>query len=150
MSPITRPVLSFVALTGFLISAACAQAGSVNQSIDTVLGDHARYEPVIRQFQAAVVARDANAVAALVHYPITVQLGGKRVVLRSAEAFVPRYAEIVTPAVEHVVAAQKYDELMVNAQGVMFGQGEAWVSGICLDKACKRVDVKVITLQPAP
>ncbi len=37
---------------------------------------------------------------------------------------------------------------MVNDQGVMLGQGEMWINGVCLDTACKRVDVKIVTIQP--
>ena len=38
-------------------------------------------------------------------------------------------------------------ELFVNGKGVMFGSGEAWLNGICQDKECKRMEVRVIALQ---
>ena len=48
---------------------------AVNQAIDEVLGDHVRYEAVIRQLQRAVAANDTAAVAALVNYPfVTVRM----------------------------------------------------------------------------
>jgi len=127
-----------------------AHAQGVNQSLDTVLGGHAPYETVIRAFQAGVTAHDAAAVAALVRYPITVRAGGKKLVVRNAATFVRNYDAIVTPPIAQAITAQKYDELMVNGQGVMFGSGEAWINGVCLDAACKRVDPKVVTIQAAP
>lgn len=121
---------------------------AVNARIDQVLGDHAKYEPVIRAFQKAVVAKDAAAVAALVAYPLPVTLAGKAVKIRDAKEFVAHYDGIVTPAMAAVIGRQRYGELFVNDQGVMFGNGEAWINGICKDASCKQFDVKVVTLQP--
>ena len=53
-----------------------------------------------------------------------------------------------TPAIAETIKRQKYSQLMVNYKGVMFGNGEAWVNGICRDNACKDVDVRVVALQP--
>lgn len=125
-----------------------ADAAAVNQRIDQLLGDHTRYEPVILAFQKAVAAKDAAAVAALVAYPLRVKLGGKAVTIRDARDFVARYAIIVTPALAVAIGRQRYGALFVNYQGVMFGNGEAWINGICRDASCKRFDVKVVALQP--
>ena len=65
-----------------------------------------------------------------------------------ADAFVRDYDRIMTPAIAEAIKRQKYSQLMVNYKGVMFGNGEAWVNGICKDEACKDVDVRVVALQP--
>ena len=121
---------------------------AVNQAIDEVLGDHARYEAVIRQLQRAVTASDAAAVAALVDYPFATVRDGQPMKIADAEAFVRDYDRIMTPAIAEAIKRQKYSQLMVNYKGVMFGNGEAWVNGICKDDACKDVDVRVVALQP--
>jgi hypothetical protein len=54
----------------------------------------------------------------------------------------------MTPPIAEAIKRQKYSQLMVNYKGVMFGNGEAWVNGICKDDACKDVDVRVVALQP--
>ncbi len=123
---------------------------AVNQAIDDALGDHARYEAVIRQLQQAVAARDAAAVAALVDYPFSTVRDGKSVTIADAAAFARDYDRIVTPDIARAITAQKYSQLMVNYKGVMFGNGEAWVNGICVDDACKDFNVKVVALQPGP
>ena len=121
---------------------------AVNQAIDEVLGDHVRYEAVIRQLQRAVAANDTAAVAALGNYPFVTVRDGGSLRVADAEAFVREYDRIMTPAIAEAIKRQKYSQLMVNYKGVMFGNGEAWVNGICRDDACKNVDVRVVALQP--
>jgi hypothetical protein len=121
---------------------------AVNQSIDDLLGDHERYQTVIHQFQKAVADKDATTVASLVNYPFTATIDGKRVKIANGDAFVQQYEKIVTPAIAQAITQQKYSELMVNYKGVMFGSGEAWINGICKDKACQKFDVRVVAIQP--
>lgn len=130
------------------VAAVVDDPAAVNQSIDEVLGDHVRYETVIRQLQQSVAARDAAAVAALVDYPFTTVRDGEPLRVADADAFVRDYDRIVTPAIADAITKQKYSQLMVNYKGVMFGNGEAWVNGICRDNGCKDVDVRVVALQP--
>ena len=77
------------------------------------------------------------------------KIHGKETVIKSAKAFVQHYDAIVTPEIAKAVTEQKYEDLFVNSQGVMFGDGQVWVYGICHDNACKNFDVKVITIQDA-
>ena len=129
-------------------SAIADDPSAVNQAIDEVLGDHVRYEAVIRQLQQAVAANDAAAVAALVDDPLATVRDGQSLKIADAEAFVRDYDRIMTPPIAEAIKRQRYSELMVNYKGVMFGNGEAWVNGICRDDACKNVDVRVVALQP--
>jgi len=122
-------------------------SAQVNQSIEEVLGDPAIYEPAIRAFQKAVAAHDAAAVARMVDYPFSVTVDGKPTKIKDAAAFVAAYDKIVTPAIAKVVSEQKYTELAVSGKGVMFGNGEAWINGICKDNECKAVDVRVVAIQ---
>lgn len=124
-----------------------AGRAQVNQSIEEVLGDPAVYEPAILAFQKAVAAHDAAAVARMADYPFNAKLAGKPTKIKDAAAFVAAYDQIVTPAIAKVVTEQKYAELAVSGKGVMFGNGEAWIKGICQDNECKRVDVRVVALQ---
>ena len=122
-------------------------AEDVNSSIETVLGDHARYEEAFDTLQIAVAAHDADTVSDLVSYPITVTAGGEAKNLDGPEAFIAQYDAIMTDEITKVVLEQKYEALFVNAQGVMFGDGQVWLNGICKDDACSDFDVKIITIQ---
>ena len=82
-------------------------------------------------------------------YPIGVNIHGRETVIKSAKAFVQHYDAIVTPAIAKAITEQTYGDLIVNYQGVMFGDGEVWMNGICHDNECKNFDVKVITIQDA-
>jgi hypothetical protein len=145
------PTLALICLATSVFAAApaVAQETTVDQAIDATLGDHAKYEAVFAALQKAVAAHDVAGVAALVSYPIRVKIDGKETVIKSAKAFVQHYDAIVTPEIAKAVTQQKYEDLFVNSQGIMFGNGEVWMNGICQDNACKNFDVKVITIQDA-
>lgn len=132
------------------IGPAFADESSVNQSIDQLMGDHTKYQAVILALQKAVAAQDAKGVAALVSYPIGVEVNGKETVIKSAKAFEEHYSGIITPRIAKAVTEQKYGDLFVNYQGVMFGDGQVWIAGICKDNECKNFDVKVQTIQEGP
>ena len=123
---------------------------AVSDAIDSSLGDHQRYRPVIDAFQAAVAANDAARVATLVHYPIGVDIDGKPVVLKNEQEFVARYAQFMTPDIRDAIVATQYADLFVNYKGIMFGSGQAWINGICKDDRCKAFEAKVVTLQHGP
>ena len=129
---------------------ASATDQAVNDSIDSNLGDHTRYQAVIQQLQSAVAADDAAKVAALAQYPFSVDIGGKATVLKNEQEFVARYQEFMTPDISKAIVDTKYADLFVNYKGVMFGNGQAWINGICKDDQCKAFDVKLVTLQHGP
>jgi hypothetical protein len=133
-------------------SVASAEAGdkAVDDAIDTLLGDHARYQEAINAYRKAVAQRDKDAVAALIDYPFSASIDGKRTSIKNAAGFVENYDKIVTPAIADVIKAQKYSELMVNGKGVMFGSGETWINGVCKKGSadCSEFEVKVVAIQP--
>ena len=124
-----------------------ADEASVNKTIDEQLGDHTKYQAVIVALQKAVAEHDAKGVAALVSYPIGVEINGKETNVKSAQVFEENYDGIITPSIADAITKQQYGDLFVNYQGIMFGDGEVWISGICLDDACKEFDAKVSTIQ---
>lgn len=123
---------------------------ATNASIDALLGDHEPYQAAITSLQNAVAAGDAAAVAAMIDYPITVEIDGKKTAIVDEKSFVARYDALMTPAIANAITKTRYSDLMVNAKGIMFGNGEAWINGICNDAACAAFDVKLVALQPPP
>ncbi len=123
----------------------------VDAAIDRLLGDHRKYRVVVDAYQKAVAAGDRLAVAELVRYPLEVTIDGKPNSIRDAAGFVQHYGQIVSPEIARVIVAQQYSQLMVNQQGVMFGNGETWISGICKPGSadCSEFEVKVIRIQSA-
>ncbi|HEY6375543.1 MAG TPA: hypothetical protein VIX90_08455 [Edaphobacter sp.] len=147
---------SLIILTGILISPALAQSppadpAKVDATIDTLLGEdsHTKVHLILTNLQLAVAKHDAAAVAALVHYPIRVKLHGKPTDINKPQSFIKHYDNIITPDIVDVIAKQKYEDLFVNYQGAMLGEGEVWITGFCIDNACKPPDIKIGTIQSA-
>lgn len=126
---------------------AAQTADDVNARIDMVLGDYRPFEAAFEAIRTAVAADDAEALADWVEYPFNVTIDGEDYALEGPDAFIERYEGIVTPEVKQAVADQKYEELFVDAEGVMFGNGQMWLGGICRDDGCARFDARIITIQ---
>ncbi|WP_127564410.1 hypothetical protein [Stenotrophomonas indicatrix] len=124
--------------------AAPAAADDARARIETLLGDAAQYEKVFTAFKTAVVGGDRAAVVEEVRFPLNIS-GGRKIT--GPGEFQRNYEKIITPAVVKAVSAQDFGTVFVNQQGVMIGDGQVWLNGQCLDKACTRTEVKVITIQ---
>ena len=124
--------------------AAEAPAEDARARIETLLGDAAQFEKVFNAFKAAVVGGDRAAVVEDVRFPLNV--GGGRKITGPGE-FQRNYEKIITPAVVKAVSEQDFGKVFVNQQGVMIGSGQVWLNGQCLDQACTKTEVKVITIQ---
>lgn len=123
------------------------QDPQMDARIDRILGNHVAYRSVLTRLQAAVAEGDCSGVAALVRYPIEVQTLSGTQRLENAHTLVMHYEDVITPTVARAIAAQRYDSLFVSANGVMVGAGEVWLNGVCHDRQCVDVDVKVISFQ---
>ncbi len=123
---------------------AAAEEGDARARIDSVLGDAAQYEKVFNAFKTAVVGGDRAAVVEEVRFPLNIA-GGKKIT--GPGEFQRNYEKIITPAVVKAMSGQDFGKVFVNQQGVMIGDGQVWLTGECLDKACARTEVKVGTIQ---
>jgi hypothetical protein len=139
-------------LAGLLLAtpAAAQTIDNVNGSIEIVLGDHTRFEEAFAALQTAVTDEDYEAVAVLVSYPITVRSTPEELPVETPEAFVENYDAIMTEEIVSAIIGQKYETLFVNGEGIMFGNGQVWMSGVCEDDVCENWTVKVITIQSVP
>jgi hypothetical protein len=120
---------------------------ALDKSIDLSVGDHVKVRQLLTQLQGAVAKHNAPAVAALVHYPIKVNPGKKPFVVKNEKAFIKDYDGIITADIAAAIFKQKYENLFVNSQGAMIGDGEVWITGFCRDKSCKQSDIKIGTIQ---
>jgi hypothetical protein len=120
---------------------------ALDKSIDLSVGDHVKVQQLLTQLQQAVAKHNAPAVAALVHYPIKVNPGKHPFTIKNEKAFVKDYDRIITHDIQDAIFKQKYENLFVNSQGAMIGDGEVWITGFCRDKSCKQSDIKIGTIQ---
>ncbi|MCF7751970.1 hypothetical protein KQ945_14515 [Bacillus subtilis subsp. subtilis] len=128
-------------------SEAAPADGDVRQRIERLLGDAPRYEAVFTALQKGVAAHDAKAVAALALYPVSVNVGGKKRTVADAATFEREYDRIITADIAKTITEQKFDALFVNWQGVMLGNGQVWINGICPGNDCSKAKVGIVTVQ---
>ena len=120
---------------------------ALDKSIDLSVGDHTKVRQILLALQQAVAKHNAPAVAALVHYPIKVNPGNRPFTVKNEKAFINDYDRIITQDIQAAIFKQKYENLFVNSQGAMIGDGEVWITGFCRDKSCKQSDIKIGTIQ---
>lgn len=135
----------FAALLG--ISCAMAHDGGTDARVDSILGDPETYSIAFAELQDGIRRNDRQKVAALVRYPITIRVEGRRKMIGDARDFVAQYDRIVTPDIAAAVSAQNWDDVLVTTKGIMIGDGEVWLNGICRDTLCRMFDARVVTIQ---
>jgi hypothetical protein len=130
------------------IAPALAQTDAdTDAAIDSNLGDHALYRAAFDAIQKAVADDDKAGFAEWVSYPITVTADGEEMSISEAAQFVEHYDNILTDEIKTAINDQAWANLFANYQGVMFGNGQVWLNGICKDDTCAEFDVKIITIQ---
>ncbi|NTG30071.1 hypothetical protein G6L33_22875 [Agrobacterium rhizogenes] len=125
----------FLIALGIILSlgvwtASAQTVSDMNNTLDTLFGDHARYQTFFEQLQNAVASDDKQAIASMVEYPILARIKGKAIKIRDHKQFEANYARIMTQKVKEAVARQNYPLLFANWQGVSVGEGEIWFSGM--------------------
>jgi hypothetical protein len=140
---VAAAILGYVSFT---LPAAAQSDKEMNSRLDELFGQHEVYHTFFSDLKKAVSAGDRQAVAAMVDYPITVSIGGKDVKIKSGKDFVSHYDHIFSDKIVTAVEKQTYAALFANDQGIMVGDGEIWIDGICLDHDCKKQAVKIITI----
>lgn len=145
---VPKLLLTVAALSVFAAFPVAAQTvDEVNATIDMMLGEHAAYEEAFEAIQTAVASDDAAVIAEWIAYPFNVTVDGEAYSLDGPDGFIKHYEGIVTEEVKGAVVDQAYEDLFVSADGVMFGDGQMWLNGVCADEACSAFEVKIIAIQ---
>lgn len=125
-----------------------ANTAPIDQAISANLAEPAKFRAFIAALQKAVHKHDAEAVAAMVSYPITINPKTPgALTIRTPKAFIAHFDQIITSHVAEVIENQNYGNLFVNYKGAMFGDGEVWIAAVCRDKTCNQTDLKVRAIQ---
>lgn len=128
-----------------------AADSAIDDQIKSVLGgDPKAYHDVFDRLQKAMAVGDKAAVAALVSYPLDAKVNGAAKKIANAQDFVADWDRIVTPEIAKAVADQQFANVMVNQNGLMIGNGEVWISGVCEDTECKNSRVLITAIQNGP
>jgi hypothetical protein len=148
---VLRSLLVASLLTGTLITAVTgsvrADEADTDRQIENLLGDPADYKELFYAFQSAVAEGKADIAASLVSYPITISIGGEDATFENEAQLLDSYDDVFTDKIVNIVRKQDYGQAFVNSEGLMFGDGEVWISGVCEDSACNSSLPRVITIQ---
>ena len=122
------------------------QDQTVGQRMERVAGLKAGE---VRQFLIELKSRVAKAderwVCAVVQFP----LESDRHSVRDATQCRAQYSAIFDKTVIDAIAAQRFEALFVNARGVMIGDGEVWIAGVCRDNGCRSQSLRIIAVNPS-
>jgi hypothetical protein len=121
----------------FALPALAQTAADTDKKIDDLLGPHAIYANAITALKTAIANHDPISVAGYLSLGDPLKVNGKDVTIADLDELTAQFDTLFTPKVISAVTAQKYETLMVNADGIMFGDGELWISGVCDDTACQ-------------
>lgn len=92
------------------------------------ISDPAAFVQGFNQLKTDVAQGNKAKVAAFGAYPMNVYTGGKKQTIANAQAFVQNYDAIMTSKVKSAITAQQVNQLFVNWEGVMVGNGEVWLT----------------------
>ncbi len=151
MTLLSRVWLAAAALTVALSAApALAQTDEDVRGLITMqFGDAKPFVEAIDAIQTAVAEDDAETFANWISYPFRVTIDGEAYVFAGPEGVVEHYESMMTDEIRSAIVDQEFKNLFVNAEGVMFGDGQLWLSGICETETCETFSVKIIAVQSA-
>ena len=118
-----------------------------NARLDQVFGEHESFGEVFDILYGAVEAGDAATVASLAKYPLRVATNGEEYEIDTEQTFIDNYDTIITPAIKDVILSQDFALLFVNQDGVMYDDGDVWLSAICIDDQCARYRWLITAIQ---
>jgi len=135
--PLKPAVLFLLGATLLAATPTFAQSDSaVYNRIEELHGDAADFDRPLRNLVLAMRAGDAETIAGLAEYPLTVKANGETYDVQDAEDFIDNFDDLVTPETRRAVGRQQYEDLFVNSDGVMLADGAVWMGAICEDDAC--------------
>ncbi|MBB2753554.1 UNVERIFIED_ORG: hypothetical protein GGI57_004276 [Rhizobium aethiopicum] len=130
-----------------LSAGAFAQSeNEVYNRIEELHGDAAGFDRPLRQLVVAMRSGDAETIAGLAEYPLTVKANGETYDVENAEDFVENFDDLVTPETRRAVGHQQYEGLFVNSDGVMLANGAVWMGAVCDDNACQESHWAIIAI----
>jgi glyoxylate carboligase len=138
--------LALAAALAFAVPAFAQTADDVNTQIDTVLGPHDIYQTAIERIQKALADRDVAMIGGYIAFGEPIMVNGAEVVITDEAELEANFDELFNETVVAAVTGQDYAKLFVSSDGIMFGNGELWITGVCDDDACEFPFINIISI----
>ncbi|WP_152393076.1 hypothetical protein [Paenibacillus guangzhouensis] len=101
-----------------------------NPLVNAGIDDPKVFAAFLTKLQKAVAEDNLNEVATNMSYPLNLIKNDKKTIIYTSEQFVQKYDQIMTSYVKKKLLAQNAEDVFVNQNGIMIGEGEMWISVI--------------------
>lgn len=137
-----------IAVALLAVTPAVAQtAADTDKAIDDVLGGpHAVYATAIADIQKAMAEHNVEGIAGYVSFGEPIKVNGQDVTIADLDDLNAKFDTLFNAKVVEAVTQQPYEKLLVKDAGIMFGDGELWISGVCDDDACQLPFINIIAI----
>ncbi|WP_332701391.1 hypothetical protein [Devosia sp.] len=128
-----------VALFAAIVLASPAFAQSeedVMSQIETLHGKSVEFGEAFGLLQDAFLFGDPTTIADLGAYPFEVAANGELYDIFGPEDLVDNFDVLLTQDTIDALSSQDFADLIVNSDGVGFGDGVLWMSLVCVDDSC--------------
>lgn len=137
-----------IAVALLAVTPAVAQtAADTDRAIDDVLGGpHAVYATAIADIQKALAEHNVEGIAGYVSFGEPIKVNGQDVTIADLDDLNAKFDTLFNAKVVEAVTQQPYEKLLVKDAGIMFGDGELWINGVCDDDACQVPFINIIAI----
>lgn len=105
--------------------------------IEAVQGDAEGFGEAFAKLQDGFLFDTAaENLAELAAYPLDVMVDGAVVSVTDADELIANFDDLVTKDTQSALASQDFADLIVNSDGVGFGNGVLWMANICTTDSC--------------
>ena len=112
----------------------------------TDITDVTRFKTFFDDLQQGAKNTDKEKLAKMVAYPISLKVKKKKLKIKDAKDMVAHFDIVFDAKILETIQKQAYNKLFCNSNGVMFGDGEIWISSIT-DQKTKSDSIKVYGIQ---
>jgi hypothetical protein len=104
---------------------------------------------VLQSIRDGAMSGDWHEILAYTIWPLAVYRNAAVHHIRGMAQFISQFGHVVPMYLRIVIATQPIATMLINAQGLMYGDGEIWVGVQCSDAACvqKRVGITTLNLK---
>lgn len=108
----------------------------VASQIEDMHGGLTDFNDAFGAVTTAMAENNVQRLAAYSEYPLLVHNGDNTYNVESGDDFADNIQDYLTEDTRQIIANQRYENLFVNGDGVMFGDGAMWMARACDNDDC--------------
>lgn len=129
-------VASLFVLAAFASPVFAQSEADVMNQIEALHGKSVEFGEAFGLLQDAFMFGDPTTIADLGAYPFEVAANGELYDIFGPDDLIDNFDALLTQETKDAIAGQDFADLIVNSDGVGFGNGALWMSLVCTDDSC--------------